>query len=111
MKRNPIWLVVILYGSLGAVLFSLPLFTSFNKVQLNLPFFCWLGLIGYASIVAYSIFKVNRELNQTFEKLSDKEKLVDLLEDQLEIKKYAEYCAYKAEKNIEKIEVFSKDHK
>jgi hypothetical protein len=43
-------------------------------------------------------------MNQKFERLSDKEKLIDLLDDQLALKKYAQYIAYRTSKSIEKIE-------
>jgi len=62
------------------------------------------GIIGYIIILVYAISKMNGELSEKYESLNDHDKLCDLIEDQIDLKKYANYCVHRAQKNIEKLQ-------
>ena len=104
MRRSSLWILGILFGIMGIFIFSLPLWPSLRDIPVNTIPFCIVGIVGYLAIFIYSCFVCNLPFAEQYEKLNDKDKLLDLLEDQYDLEREAAYCVYRAQKNIEKIE-------
>ncbi len=54
----------------------------------------------------YSIYRINKDLNIEFVDLNNKEKVLNLLDDQVEMKMMANRLRHKIEMNYSKIESF-----
>jgi hypothetical protein len=103
MNKHPLWLLGVLFGMLGSFIMIFILCNELDPSKINLPMILITGALGYVLIGIYSFFQINKDLNQKFETLNDRDKLLDLLEDQFGLEKNANYCVYRARKNMEKI--------
>ena len=106
MKRNPLWVLVVWISGFLVLVMCIP----FLVEEPHPLKFIAIGIAGYVLILVYAIGRINGEMNQKYENLNDRDKLLDLLEDQLDLKKSASYCVHRAQKNIEKIQgLFTKE--
>lgn len=106
-RRNPMWFLSLLFSSMMVVFMIFVIFitkAAKDISKFNIIALCIYGLTGWGILLAYTIFKINKEMD-TFEKLDDRHKVLDLLEDNLELEKLGNSISNRARQNIKKIQI------
>lgn len=104
MNRNPLWVVALLFSASFIIVFSF----GFTSEVINAKALLVLCIIPWSLIALYSIFKTQKNLNTTFEKMKDRDQYLDLLEDELELQTVLGRAYNRTKRNIEKIQAIGK---
>lgn len=107
MKKNPLWLVGVVIGIPMVILTSIMFYKGFI---VNTSALFYIAMLPWIFIAIYSVYRINTDMKpKEFNELSDKDKYLDLLENQLELENKIRYIHVLSKRNTEKLQKIGKE--